>query len=142
MTKKRAPSLRNWQKHREYETDPYPELPTPRLEIRWVDQEADVDGYTVRAEYSLVYRHFLGQTVFVPLGITRSTGTAADRAKWEEVDLPFRDGCHFANEANQLRLPAFAIAADKVTRFVPCARCGRLERWHRNGIECVYEARR
>lgn len=125
-----------WTRHREYKVDPSPDLPVPRLELRWVEQERDRDGYEIACEYSLVYRHVLDKIVFVPLGMTRSTGSLASRDRDGRLETPFRDGAHFANEAAQLRLPAFVIVGDKVQQYIPCAKCGRLEDWHRNGVDC------
>jgi hypothetical protein len=106
----------NWYVHREFAagTEPNPELPIPRLEVRW--EPCDDGRYGAAAVYSLVYRHLLGHVAFVPLGITRTTGALADRVRdGGVVDLPFRDGAHFANEMRQLSLRGFAIVGDVVT---------------------------
>ena len=124
-----------WTRHRVFKVDPSPDLPVPRLELRWVETDDD-EGYDVKCQYSLVYRHLLDEIVFVPLGETKSSGGLAKRDRDGRLDTPFRDGAHFANEAHQLRLPAFVIVGAKAQQYVPCGRCGRLEDWHRNGVDC------
>ena len=107
-----------WTKHRSFKVDPSPFLPVPRLELRWVEQGRDDDGHTVRCEYSLVYRHLLGDVVFIPLGLTRSDGALAKRLRMDGlIDTPFRDGAHFQNEAKQLGLPAFVVLGDRFKRL-------------------------
>lgn len=68
-------------------------LPVPRLEMRWENMDPDGDGYNWRCRYDLVYRHFLGHVVKVPIGLTRSSG-GKGRVTRGMVDTPFRDGCH------------------------------------------------
>ena len=123
-----------WCRHRVYEKPgdaPSPDLPVPRLEIRW---SGATDGRNeIEAIYSLVYRHLLDQIVFVPLGKTGSTGALANRIRGHIVETPFRDGCHFANEMRQLNLRGFVIAGDRVYEAKLCSKCGRLEEVHRRG---------
>jgi len=122
----------SWYEHREFEpgSEPNPELPIPRLEVRW--EPCDDGRYESVATYALVYRHLLGHVVFVPLGVTRTTGALTGRVRGDGlVDLPFRDGAHFANEMHQIKLRGFAIAGDVVTERKPCVACGRLEDAHR-----------
>lgn len=119
----------SWCRHREYEQDvaPSPELPVPRLEIRW--SEHPVEG--TEAVYSLVYRHLCGQVVFVPLGRTRTSGAINDRIGYgQPIPTPFRDGSHFANEMRQLGLRGFVIAGDRVHESKLCEQCGRLDEVH------------
>lgn len=126
-----------WTRHRVYEkpeSAPGADLPLPRLEMRWQEIEHPRDGYTLEAAYCLVYRHLLGHTEFVPLGLTRSSGSLARRLLDNgSVDLPFRDGAHFANEMRQLRLRGFGIVGDHVHEYRFCSRCGRLDFAHREG---------
>ncbi len=130
-----------WYRHVVYEDPakaPNPELPVPRLEIRW--SEPDDGKHESEAIYSLVYRHLVGHIVFVPLGKTGSSGAIVDLVRGQVVKTPFRDGCHFANEMRQLKLPGFVIAGDRVCEAKLCSRCGRLEDVHRGesfGRECT-----
>lgn len=123
---------RLWTEHRRFDEDVSPTLPVPRLEIRWRELEPGErdDGYEIQAEYSLVYRHFLGHIVFVPLGFTRSTGALSARTKWGDIELPFRDGAHFYNEMKQLGLRGFAICGDRVDEMKFCRHCERRKEAH------------
>lgn len=130
-----------WCRHVVYEglsKAPNPELPVPRLEIRW---RAPENGrHESEAIYSLVYRHLVDHIVFVPLGKTTSSGALVDRVRGDIVETPFREGCHFANEMWQLKLPGFVIAGDRVYEAKLCSRCGRLEETHRRvpfGDKCT-----
>ena len=77
-------------------------LPVPRLEIRW----REVSEFTRIAEYGLVYRHFLGDIMFVPFSSTRQGGSHIP------FDTPFRDGAHIRNDSVQLSLPAYVVDID------------------------------
>lgn len=136
-----------WSKHVEYKAgeEPSPELPVPRLEMRWSEEERN-DSYELTARYSLVYRHLCKQIVFVPLGVTRTTGALAERINPNKtVDTPFRDGAHLRNEMAQLGLRAFGIVGDHVREYRICKHCGRLDETHagRAGAgmdsECTWE---
>lgn len=98
---------------------PESDLPVPRLELRWT--AIGEPGWTWLARYCLVYRHFLGHLVAVPLGETRRGG-ADGRAPIDRdgrVETPFRDGAHLACDAATLGLPAFAVYGDTATRIEP-----------------------
>lgn len=129
-----------WARHKEFtQADcPNPTLPVPRLELRWSRQ----DGETV-CIYSLVYRHLLGDIVFVPLGRTKTSGALQDQLRPEgRIHLPFRDGSHFANEMRQLGLRGFVICGDAVKEALLCSHCGRLDDAHhgeRFGEACRIE---
>lgn len=121
-----------WARHIEHKEDLSPSLPVPRLEIRWSEMPKDENGYSIQAQYSLVYRHLLGQICFIPLGLTRSSGSLANRTR-EGVETPFRDGAHLANEMKQLNLRAFAICGNQVEEILICKSCGYSNESHRNG---------
>lgn len=89
-------------------------LPIPRLEMRWFP--LDDRGYNWAALYRLVYRHFLGDTCFIPFGYTRRGGDTEPMANYPE-DLPLRDGTHIKSDARQLNLPAFVIYKGTVHRI-------------------------
>jgi hypothetical protein len=117
-----------WCRHVEFEAgkEPNPELPVPRLEIRWTEDQ----GETV-AVYSMVYRHMCEQIVFVPLGRTTSSGALAEVVRGDgTIRTPFRDGSHFANEIRQLRMPGYIIAGDSVHRVILCSVCQRPDEFH------------
>lgn len=120
-----------WCHHSEFDegTEPNPELPVPRLEIRWSVREGETT-----AMYSLVYRHLLGRVVFVPLGMTRTSGALDQQVRPNgTITTPFRDGAHFANEMRQLKLPGFVICGDRVHETKMCSRCQRLDEVHHGG---------
>jgi hypothetical protein len=105
-------------------------LPVPRLEMRWVLQ--DEQGYNKICWYYLVYKHLVDDIIKVPLGSTRVNGGGGSpfydgrhpTNPTPKLDVPFRDGAHIANEARQLRLPAFVIWEDKVQEILPEAERG------------------
>jgi predicted RNase H-like nuclease (RuvC/YqgF family) len=110
-----------WTKHtKSKETEG---LPIPRLEIRW--RQEDIDGYNWVAAYNLVYRHFTGDVVVVPVGATKVGGGRSPTfdytagAEGEVVSTPFRDGVHIAHDMRELKLPGFAIYDGKVTELKP-----------------------
>jgi hypothetical protein len=89
-----------------------PELPVPRLEIRW---RAIGTGTTRIADYGLVYRFYGDDELrFVPISSTRCSGgrpdtddpTARDRA----LQGPFRDGVHILADMVALGLPGFVVS--------------------------------
>lgn len=142
----KAESL-SWTQHKEYPNPkeaPGADLPVPRLEVRWeeIPEKDKGDGYQIQASYCLVYKHLCGQTIFVPLGLTRSSGTLSSRVNHNgSVDLPFRDGCHFQNEMKQLNLRGFGICGDVTYEFRICEQCKRIDAWHRevdyNNGKCI-----
>lgn len=97
-----------WRQIQKLDDDEFPDLPIPRLEIRW---HRTNDGYSIMATYGLVYRHLLDEVYLVPLGCTKRSGYLNSR-KEPCLDLPFRDGCHMKHDAKNLHLPAFVVDAD------------------------------
>lgn len=84
------------------------DLPVPRLELRWRE---DGEGWGEIVDYGLVYRHFLGTVLFVPLGST-SIGTYVgdrDPESADQLEMPFRDGAHAQHDAPQLGLPLYLV---------------------------------
>jgi hypothetical protein len=113
-----------WCRHRAAKQDTDPLLPLPRLEIRCV-QETD-DWYMWRWDYCFVYKHFLGQVIWVPLGQTRAQGGSGGPPRWAkehvkegrgEFQLPFREGVHVAHESETTGLPTFAILQGEYERI-------------------------
>lgn len=104
--------LSHWTKHSEGKES---DLPVPRLQIRFCDNAADSrqewDEY--KWDYKLIYRHFLGHIVEVPLGRTTTSGVRGV-SEDDDCPLPFRDGAHIANDSQTLKLPAYAIFGKKV----------------------------
>lgn len=98
------------------------DLPVPRIEMRW--STTSTDGYETVALYVLVHRHFLDDIVATPLGQTRrNSGRVDSFLMGGDLDLPFRDGAHFAHDARHLGLRAF-ITTDRgdVTELDPVTR--------------------
>lgn len=119
-----------WLQHTEYEpgTEPNPDLPVPRLEIRWTSVKDET-----AAIYSLVYRHLCGQVVFAPLGMTRTSASLNLLVNRNgSISTPFRDGAHFTNEMCQLGLRGFVICGDSVHETKLCSKCQRSDEAHSN----------
>lgn len=93
------------------------DLPVPRLEMRCVPYYEGTWS-TQLWTYCLVYRHFLGHLVWIPLGETRRTGGMLREAPPALDDLPFRDGAHIRHDAGLLSLPAFVVIEDRVKEIV------------------------
>lgn len=108
-----------WTKHSKSEEKEG--LPVPRLEIRW--RKEDGDGYNWVAAYNLVYRHYLGDVMAVPLGATKVGGQRSPTFDYvtmtesSKVETPFRDGVHIMHDMRELRLPGFAVYDGKVTEL-------------------------
>lgn len=86
------------------------DLPVPRLEIRKYVYDKPVDGYTVRADYNLVYEHLMGDHISVRLGQTRIGATLG---RYDMFDLPFRDGAHLINEMVFMKMRGFVVFGDQ-----------------------------
>lgn len=90
-------------------------LPVPRLELEWECQDKDWQAFVVR--YRLVYKHYLGAIISVPLSYTR-VGQHADNTPWRSrykpgtLELPMREGCHIMHDAAQFGIPAYAVTPD------------------------------
>jgi hypothetical protein len=117
----RAESNHKWTVHVEAETDDRPELPVPRLEMRWEDlgEWGDGSGYHTHVRYDLVYRHYLGHIVRVPIGSTRTSDKIDAVCRSGSIGLPYRDGAHILHDMGHLQLPAFGIVRDRVDRLTP-----------------------
>lgn len=104
-----------WTMHTDAKEDAH-DLPVPRLQI---ECEPIYEGsWSAQTwTYSMVYRHFLGHLVFVPLGATKRTGGSMD-APPSLDDLPFRDGAHIRHDAEALGLPAFSIVDGRTAPIV------------------------
>lgn len=101
-----------WARHRTLKDDGG--LPVPRLEIRYVSLSED--DYQGAWEYGLIYRHTLGDIVYVPLGYTTTQGGRNVEPVGTPMYTPFREGVRIVNDAKQLNLPAFAIRESRIVR--------------------------
>lgn len=97
-----------WVIHRRNEGEE--SLPVPRLENRCT--AVDGDWYRYVWTYSLVYRHLLGHTVYVPLGSTSCTGGRGKPIGVGGIEEPFREFSHIRSDRKQLSLRAFLIVED------------------------------
>lgn len=90
-------------------------LPVPRLEIRWRRVEQDA-RYNWEAWYCLVYRHLLGEILFVPLGREKVwRGAKQPLVEGGVVDTPFRNGAHILYDMLNLNLPGYVVCEGVVT---------------------------
>lgn len=99
-----------WTEHSELESDDSG-LPVPRLELVW-EEGSFPRGYNFRCIYRLVYRHFLGHIVLVPLSETLRGG-AYPPDHYDLIETPFRDSVHARSDAEQLGIPAFVRFGNK-----------------------------
>jgi len=111
-----------WTEHVIMEEDDIVGLPIPRLELQW--ESLDDYHYQTRCWYYLVFKHLCGETIKVPLGLTRSTGRLEaefhpDAKGGPQITVPFRDGAHATNESRQLKLPAYVIWGSKAQELLP-----------------------
>lgn len=123
--KERLRDAWEWTRHFTLDEDDA-DLPVPRLELRW--EATDKRGYNRTCWYFLVYKHFLGYIVKVPIGHTAVSGgreepfydgsDSLDPHGVSRIHTPFRDGAHIRNEARQLNLPAFVIWKNKVQEIL------------------------
>jgi hypothetical protein len=89
-------------------------LPVPRLELRWIGEPESNEG---EWEYNLVVKHFMGHSVFYPLGNTEVTGGSEPYLPNGAIRLPFRDGAHISNDMAELRLPGFVIRGTRADKL-------------------------
>lgn len=89
----------HWRQFRTLSDDENLGLPIPRLEIR----HRKVSPYTTFVDYGIVYRHLLGEIMFVPLSCTKTSGYT------EPLQTPFRDGAHILNDMFELNLRGFVV---------------------------------
>jgi len=106
----------DWSKHSKAKES---ELPVPRLEIKLT---VDDDGFKKTWDYGLIYRHTIGNLIFIPIGGTKlSGGYAITESEFNEEsiynELPFRDGVHIRRDMIQLNLPAFAVFNGKAIKL-------------------------
>lgn len=96
-------------RHSTNKEDCSPDLPCPRLEMRYEPDEKF--GWTeTTVTYAMVHRHFLGHYVTVPLGVTTIRSGRQSAPIYDgKISLPFRDGAHIKHDMAQLNLPAYAI---------------------------------
>lgn len=116
LAKYEEPREWRWMMHTDRQEDTH-DLPVPRLEMTC---EPVYEGlWSVQTwTYCLVYRHFLGHLVWVPLGETKRTGGSMDVPPMLD-DLPFRDGAHIRHDSVTLNLPAFVVIGDRTQRIEP-----------------------
>lgn len=104
------------------------ELPVPRLEFRWYQmyaRQSENDWSSYIAVYQLVHRHFMGNIIAHPLGVTRVNGGGFGEKlpPWKvfphrpdmppsRCDLPNRDGSHVHHDAAHFGLPAYAVTPE------------------------------
>lgn len=97
----------DWCRHREIK-EPQT-LPVPRLEMRCIQDEPG-SWFNITWEYFLIYRHTLDHIAAVPMGQTTCNGSRDQAPIFNGVvHTPFRDGVHICNDAEHLKLPAFAL---------------------------------
>lgn len=96
----------DWARHTKPEEDS--RMPVPRLELR-----AEVlNEFSYAETYQLIYRHFLGHLVAIPLGQTKVSGGHFSVPNLDR--LPGRDGAHIKSDKVNLNLPAFHIVGDEI----------------------------
>jgi hypothetical protein len=95
-----------WARHTKINVD---DLPTPRLEIRL----HYLNDFSYTWMYALVYKHFLGHSVHVPLGETQVSGSYRPGANPKDR-MPFRDGVHIKYDMKHLGLRAFVIVDNQI----------------------------
>lgn len=106
-------SERTWLWARHFKIEDDKTLPVPRLEIRCRNLD---DWYNWEWHYGLVYRHMLGDCIFVPLGHTTCNGGGHPPLDSQgNPNLPFRDGVHIRKDARQLNLPAYCLLEGQST---------------------------
>ncbi len=100
-----------WARHFKIETDEIG-LPIPRLELRC--EKLDDGWYNFEWLYGIVYRHFLGHGMFIPLGLTKVGGLGKPPI-YEDgtIMTPFREGAHFRHDAKHFGMPIYAIIEGK-----------------------------
>jgi hypothetical protein len=94
------------------------DLPLPRLEMEWTPSTDP--QYSWDIEYRLVYRHFLGHTECVRMGLTKRGGSSTSFSKLlagDKMQLPFRDGAHFVHDGGHFGMPLFVVTPDGTGRF-------------------------
>lgn len=99
---------KGWKRHRKLTNAENLDLPVPRLEIRY---SSAADG--LAAKYSLVYEHFLGHLMQIPIGLTMCGGGHLKSKGEDYLELPFREGAHIASDMLQLGLPGYIINGAK-----------------------------
>lgn len=98
-----------WSRHTEIAAG-NDKLPVPRLQMTAINVSGD--WYVTDFISSMVYKHFLGHHVIVPIGHTRRTGGSGGSF---DGRLPFRDGAHIKHDARMFNWPAFLISDGNAT---------------------------
>lgn len=109
-----------WCIHKEYEKDPRPDLPLPRLELQIKDVTCPTQPmrwYNIEWLYCLVYKTHWDGILFVPLGMTSQRGghfSGAEEAKTPEPDgkgkwEPHREQYHMRTDMKTFSLPAYVV---------------------------------
>lgn len=113
-----------WLFHRPMETDDVPDLPVPRLQIRFVP-DPEFGWRRFQSFYELVYRPFEARVhgttalMAVPLGMTTTNGGLGEVPTEARQLLPIRDGTHIVSDAQHLRLPMFTVLHGKAEPVTP-----------------------
>lgn len=119
-----------WTRHRAVPRDENPELPVPRLQLRYVER-GDNDWYSYTVVYELVYQHYLEgvgggeDLIALPLGSTTVDGNGLGVkgaglpvSEKGEISLPRRDGVHIISDSVQLNFPMFTVCG-KIAKPIP-----------------------
>lgn len=101
-----------WTIHSQIENDA---LPVPRIEMQWDDVSGN--WYERTCTTSIIYPHFLGYSVKVPIDRTKVSGGKLNCAP-DPTDFPFRQGAHFCHEAKVFGWPAFIRIGSTVWRYI------------------------
>jgi hypothetical protein len=103
-----------WARHTELPQEQT--LPVPRLELSYSPEDPSDGWGSYVVLYRMVYRHFLGHCVSVPLGQTRISGRSYRDPPLRDgkLDFPHRDGAHIKADMVSLGFPGFAICGDRV----------------------------
>lgn len=96
-----------WARHTQIDDDP---LPTPRLEMEAVND--DGSWYVTTFRTSIVFKHFLGHSVRIPIDFTKRTGGRNQAPS--PSDWPWRQGAHFAHESQFFGWPAYVRIEDRL----------------------------
>jgi hypothetical protein len=117
-----------WCIHEEYEEDPRPELPLPRLEMRAYDRAGPRglrEWGNIQWLYGLMYKAHWGSVMFIPLGLTMESGGCS---KPEPDGLgryePFRESHHIRTDMKTFDIRGYIIIenekrADKIVQVQP-----------------------
>ena len=92
-------------------------IPVPRLQIELVKH----DDWKWKWIYGIVYTHVIDGDILIPISGTTSSGghkyDTFDTPEAVVAALPYRDGRHIWNEAEQLGIPVYVLAEGKYTHL-------------------------